>query len=105
MRREVPAHAPAAELARTAWHSRYPSARDTMTCVADAPELRGWCDASFAGVRRAFAENFCERGELGAAVAITVEGRLVVDLWGGWADRARTRAWERDTLVNVFSVG
>jgi CubicO group peptidase (beta-lactamase class C family) len=38
-------------------------------------------------------------------VAVIVEGRLVVDLWCGWADARRTRAWRADTLVNVFSVG
>src|SRR6185503_4685799 len=31
------------------------------------------------------------------------EGACVVDLWGGWADRARTRPWARDTLINVWS--
>lgn len=42
---------------------------------------------------------------MGAAVAVMIEGTLVVDLWAGWTDRARTRAWRRDTLVDVFSVG
>jgi CubicO group peptidase (beta-lactamase class C family) len=65
--------------------------------------VQGHCDERFAAVRVAFEENFRERGELGAAVAVTVGGRTVVDLWGGWADAARTRAWERDTLVNVWS--
>ncbi|KKD06886.1 EstA family serine hydrolase [Streptomyces sp. WM6386] len=65
--------------------------------------VQGHCDERFAAVRGAFEENFRERGELGAAVAVTVDGRTVVDLWGGWADAARTRAWERDTLVNVWS--
>ncbi|MER6029579.1 serine hydrolase domain-containing protein [Streptomyces sp. NPDC001851] len=70
-----------------------------------APEahLHGHCDARFAAVREAFEENFRERGELGAAVAVTVDGATVVDLWGGWADTAGTRPWERDTLVNVWS--
>jgi CubicO group peptidase (beta-lactamase class C family) len=45
------------------------------------------------------------RGELGASVSVLVEGRLVVELWCGWADAARSRAWQRNTLVNVFSVG
>jgi CubicO group peptidase (beta-lactamase class C family) len=36
---------------------------------------------------------------------VTIEGRPVADLWAGWADGERTRAWERETLVNVFSVG
>ncbi|MEU1510963.1 serine hydrolase domain-containing protein [Streptomyces sp. NPDC005811] len=67
------------------------------------PQVHGHCDARFAAVRTAFEENFRDRGELGAAVAVTVDGVPVVDLWGGWADAARTRAWERDTLVNVWS--
>lgn len=50
-------------------------------------------------------ENLLQRGELGASVAVFVEGRLVADLWCGWADQARTRPWRKDTLVNVFSVG
>jgi CubicO group peptidase (beta-lactamase class C family) len=66
-------------------------------------QVRGHCDARFTAVRRAFEENFRERGELGAAVAVTVDGRTVVDLWGGWADAAHSRPWEQDTLVNVWS--
>jgi CubicO group peptidase (beta-lactamase class C family) len=65
----------------------------------------GLCDARFAAVRDAFAANFAERGEVGAAVAVSVAGRVVVDLWGGWADHARRRPWRRDTLVDFFSVG
>jgi CubicO group peptidase (beta-lactamase class C family) len=56
-------------------------------------------------VRDALAENLAERDELGAAVAVVLEGRPVVDLWCGWADRARTRRWRGDTLVCAFSVG
>ncbi|MDT7843118.1 serine hydrolase domain-containing protein [Streptomyces justiciae] len=67
------------------------------------PLIQGHCDERFAAVRTAFEENFRDRGELGAAVTVTVDGRTVVDLWGGWADAARTRPWERDTLVNVWS--
>lgn len=67
------------------------------------PQVHGHCDPRFAAVRAAFEENFRERGELGAAVSVTVDGVPVADLWGGWADPARTRAWERDTLVNVWS--
>ncbi|MCW8376547.1 serine hydrolase domain-containing protein [Streptomyces justiciae] len=67
------------------------------------PLIQGHCDARFAAVRTAFEENFRDRGELGAAVTVTLDGRTVVDLWGGWADAARTRPWERDTLVNVWS--
>lgn len=67
------------------------------------PQIDGHCDARFAAVRSAFEENFRERQELGAAVTVVADGATVVDLWGGWADPARTRPWERDTLVNVWS--
>ncbi|MET7605994.1 serine hydrolase domain-containing protein [Streptomyces avermitilis] len=68
-----------------------------------APQIQGRCDERFAAVREAFEGNFRERGELGAAVTVTLGGETVVDLWGGWADAARTRPWERETLVNVWS--
>ncbi|MHC3472735.1 serine hydrolase domain-containing protein [Streptomyces sp. 7R007] len=67
------------------------------------PQVHGHCDERFAAVRTAFEENFRDRDELGAAVAVTVDGVTVVDVWGGWADAARTRPWERDTVVNVWS--
>jgi len=56
-------------------------------------------------VREAFLGNFSERGELGGAVCVIVDGRVVTDLWGGWADPESGRRWRPDTLVNVFSVG
>lgn len=65
--------------------------------------VNGTCEEFFEGVRRAFALNFLEKDELGASVAVWVDGRLVVDLWGGWADEARTRPWERDTMVPIYS--
>ncbi len=67
------------------------------------PEIDGRCDPRFAAVREAFEENFRGRQELGAAVAVTLNGETVVDLWGGWADASRTRPWERDTVVDVWS--
>ncbi len=66
-------------------------------------KIEGECDKRFENVRKAFAENFQKRDELGAAVSIVVDGRPVVDLWGGHADEAKTRPWQRDTLVNVYS--
>jgi CubicO group peptidase (beta-lactamase class C family) len=73
--------------------------------VDEALEIHGRCDTRFAPVRKALADNFRRHGEVGAAVAITLAGRPVVDLWAGWTDAARTRPWREDTLVNVFSVG
>ena len=65
--------------------------------------IRGECDTRFRAVQEAFEGNFATQGEVGAAVAVTVDGRSVVDLWAGHADAARTRPWERDTIVNVYS--
>jgi CubicO group peptidase (beta-lactamase class C family) len=73
--------------------------------VGERREPAGTCDARFAPVRDALRENFAERGELGAAVTVILDGRVVVDLWGGWADGERTRPWRHDTVVGVFSVG
>jgi CubicO group peptidase (beta-lactamase class C family) len=64
----------------------------------------GTIDERFARVRDAFAQNFADGIDHGAAVAVVVDGKLVVDLWGGHADAARTRPWDRDTIVNVWSV-
>src|SRR5271169_1530548 len=65
--------------------------------------IQGAYDPKFAAVRDAFAANFEAGREVGASFAATVHGKFVVDLWAGHADAARTRTWERDTIVNVFS--
>ncbi len=66
-------------------------------------EIHGTCKPGFEPVREAFAANFAERHEIGASVAVTVAGEPVVELWAGWADPARTRPWQADTLTNVWS--
>jgi CubicO group peptidase (beta-lactamase class C family) len=63
----------------------------------------GLCDPAFATVREEFERNFRERGEVGAAVCVTVDGKPVVDLWGGLADRSTGRKWDPHTLVLVWS--
>ena len=68
-----------------------------------SPAIEGVCESRFLGVREAFAENFARHGEVGAAVAVTIDGRPVVDLWAGHANAARTRPWVRDTIVNIAS--
>jgi CubicO group peptidase (beta-lactamase class C family) len=66
-------------------------------------EIHGHVEPRFAGVRDAFAQNFTNGDENGAAFCMTLEGRPVVDIWGGYADEAQTRPWQQDTLVNVYS--
>ncbi|TDC92977.1 class A beta-lactamase-related serine hydrolase [Nonomuraea deserti] len=67
------------------------------------PEISGETAPGFEGVRTAFARNLADHQEIGAAVAVYVHGRKVVDLWGGLADPSRGRRWERDTLQVVYS--
>jgi len=65
--------------------------------------VRGECDARFEKVRELFGASFADGSEVGAAVAVSVEGVPVLDLWGGFVDKNESAPWERDTLVNVFS--
>jgi len=71
--------------------------------MVDSIEIRGHCDEHFLGVKEAFAKNFEDGLEVGASFAATIDGEFVVDIWAGWADAARSRPWERDTIVNVYS--
>jgi CubicO group peptidase (beta-lactamase class C family) len=66
-------------------------------------QIQGECAGRFSAVREAFTKSFAAGREVGASFAATLDGERVVDLWGGHADAARTRPWQRDTLVNVFS--
>src|ERR1700730_7322963 len=72
------------------------------TVMADLT-IYGDCDPRFERVRGALVENFQRHGEVGAAVSVMVDGHCAVDLWAGHADQNKTRAWERDTIVNVWS--
>ncbi|MFE0379983.1 serine hydrolase domain-containing protein [Streptomyces inhibens] len=63
----------------------------------------GWADEGFGALADEFARNFAERGELGAALAVFVDGRKVADLWGGIADDRTGRAWTEDTVLPVMS--
>jgi len=76
-----------------------------MTAGPAAVEVHGHCDPRFTRVRAEFERNFAERGDVGAAVAVTIDGAPVVDLWAGWLDAARTRPWPRDGIVCVWSIG
>lgn len=68
-----------------------------------ARTVSGSCDPRFEAVTGLFEANLASGADVGASFAATIEGETVVDLWGGWADEGRTRPWEADTLVNVYS--
>ncbi|MGV8997736.1 MAG: serine hydrolase domain-containing protein [Parvibaculaceae bacterium] len=64
--------------------------------------LEGEFDPKFKGVVDAFVENYEKNDEVGANVALTLEGKTLVDLWGGKKERDGA-AWTRDTMSIVFS--
>ncbi len=66
-------------------------------------EIGGGVEPGFERVAEAFAANFAEHGEVGAAASVYVRGRKVVDLWGGIADQAAGTPYTADTLQLVFS--
>jgi CubicO group peptidase (beta-lactamase class C family) len=66
-------------------------------------EIHGTCDPKFQAVKAAFENNFAANNEIGASVAITHKGEFVVDLWGGHLDAEKTKPWQEDTIVNVWS--
>lgn len=71
--------------------------------MPDLVPVHGYCDLRFQAVRDVFEKNLRDGVDLGAAVCFTLDGEVVVDLWGGWLDFDREREWQSDTLVNVYS--
>jgi CubicO group peptidase (beta-lactamase class C family) len=61
------------------------------------------CSARFKPLRELFAAKLESGEDLGASLAVNIGGEMVVDLWGGWADEARTKLWTEDTITCVFS--
>ena len=70
--------------------------------MVEAVTIAGHCAPAYAAVRDAFAANFNERGDVGAAVAMVIDGESVVDLWAG-SVAVGGAPWLRDTLVNIWS--
>ena len=65
--------------------------------------LHGLCNAPYRALQDTFVRNFEEDLETGASLAVTHQGSYVVDLWAGYADAAKARPWQSDTLVQVYS--
>jgi CubicO group peptidase (beta-lactamase class C family) len=77
---------------------------ETFTAGERAIPVNGTFDPRFQPVLDAFIENYRREDEVGSAVSIVVDGRTVVDLWGGWRDSGRQREWQHDTIVCMMSV-
>ncbi len=74
-----------------------------MTTVLRMTQISGEVAAGFGPVADAFARNFDEHGELGAAFSLYVDGEIRADLWAGVADKQFDRPWAQDTLQLDFS--
>ncbi|MBZ6079862.1 beta-lactamase family protein [Streptomyces olivaceus] len=68
------------------------------------PELNGTVSPAFEPVRDAVEYQLHSGAEVGLSLVVDVDGRKVVDLWGGHRDAARTQPWQRDTITNVWSI-
>ena len=72
--------------------------------MRDSPTpLGGTCSPRFDPLRELFAAKLASGEDLGASLAVNIDGEMVVDLWGGWADQDRTVPWTEDTITCVFS--
>jgi CubicO group peptidase (beta-lactamase class C family) len=66
-------------------------------------QMSGHCDKKFEEMRQVLSKSIDLGADLGASVAITIDGKFVVDMWGGWVDEAKTIPWAENTLTNVWS--
>jgi CubicO group peptidase (beta-lactamase class C family) len=66
-------------------------------------QMSGHCDKKFEAMRQVLSKNIDLGADLGASVAITLDGKFVVDMWSGWVDEAKTIPWAENTLTNVWS--
>ena len=66
-------------------------------------KIEGQCEERFEKLRTFFKEFVDSEEELGASLCVDIDGKTVVDLYGGFADEARTKPWEKDSITNIFS--
>jgi CubicO group peptidase (beta-lactamase class C family) len=65
--------------------------------------VNGYCDERFVEAKKIFEESIASGFELGCAITLEIKGKVVLDLWGGYANLDKTEEWKEDTIVNVFS--
>ena len=77
---------------------------DVVTARGHRLALHGRYDERFRAVADAFIANFRREEELGAAVSVVIDGKTMVDLWGGLARSDGSREWSEHTTVCMMSV-
>lgn len=65
--------------------------------------VKGHCEPAFQHLKDILAKNVASEEELGASICVSIDGRTVVDIWAGYVDEARSKEWEENTIVNVWS--
>jgi CubicO group peptidase (beta-lactamase class C family) len=66
-------------------------------------KISGCCDDRFKLVEDVFSHHLVTGEDIGASFAVFLDGKPVVDLWGGHVDAGRTKSWNKDTIACVFS--
>lgn len=66
-------------------------------------QVQGHYDPKFDELRKLFQKNLDSKADVGASITVNIDGKNVVDIWGGYVDEECTRPWEADTLVAVWS--
>ena len=66
-------------------------------------EISGSCDTQFSELRDILSANLDSGADVGASVAVMIDGEPVVDMWGGWIDADHSAPWEENTITNVWS--
>ena len=74
-----------------------------VAALDDGRGIRGFADDGYGAIVDTFVANFIDRHDVGSACCVVVDGRTVVDLWGGLADARTGRAWTHDTAAVIFS--
>ena len=65
--------------------------------------LHGTIDARFEPLAQILESQLGSDYDLGGSLAVAVDGQIVTDCWGGWADEAKSEPWQSDTITNVWS--
>lgn len=66
-------------------------------------QIHGHYDPKFEDLRNLFQQNLDSKADVGASMTVSIDGKDVVDIWGGYTDEESTRPWESDTIVGVWS--
>lgn len=66
--------------------------------------LNGHCDERYLPVKQEFERRLNSGEDFGGSISVIERGKVVVDLWGGFADQTKTQQWQENTLVNTWSI-